>query len=503
MVFASHAFIGFLAVVLGSYWLLSKLHPRAGKAWIILASLFFYAYWSPPYLLLLAASIIGTFAVVRGMLATANARWRSMLLVTGITLNIGLLAYFKYFAFLIESLNIVAATDLRVPEIVLPIGLSFWTFQQIGLLVDTANGRLTRLRFWDHAFLIAFFPHQIAGPILSQHELLPQLTSIQRWFPEPGKVAAGTALFAVGLFKKTVLIDPFSRYVDAIYTVAQQGTPLGMLDGWAAAFSYGFQIYFDFSGYSDMAIGLAFMFGIRLPLNFFSPYKATSIRMFWRRWHVTLSRMLQRLLYIPMGGNRHGLARTIAALLGTMAIGGLWHGAGWNFVIWGLLHGCYLSVNHLWTKLALPRMGRLATTVRESPHLARLAQAAGLLLTFAAVSFAWVFFRAPDFDTATRIAGAIFGLSNGSGMNWVTDDILPWLPAYFLIVWCLPNSMQLFRRSGAILHVEDYGATGEPTPLERRFSFRLSTAWAAGAALIFLSAWYAMSDLSPFIYFQF
>ncbi|MDH4259200.1 MAG: MBOAT family protein [Gammaproteobacteria bacterium] len=503
MVFASHAFIAFLAAVVGFFWLLSRFHPRAGMAWIILASLLFYAYWSPVYLLLLAASIVGTFAAVRGMLATRNPRLHTMLLVSGITFNIGLLAYFKYFAFLIESLNIVAATDLRVPEIVLPIGLSFWTFQQIGLLVDTGHGRLTKLRFWDHVFLIAFFPHQIAGPILSQHELLPQLAAIRRWFPEPRKVAAGAALFAAGLFKKTVLIDPFSRHVDAIYAVAQQGDSLGMLDGWAAAFGYGFQIYFDFSAYSDMAIGLAYIFGIRLPLNFFSPYKAASIREFWRRWHVTLSRMLQRLLYIPMGGSRHGLARTVAALLGTMAIGGLWHGAGWNFVIWGLLHGLFLSLNHLWIHFVGAYAAALRDKLRASPVLAPVVHAASVLLTFVAVSFAWVFFRAPDFDTAIRITGAMLGLSDGSGLAWITDDMLPRLLPYFLIVWCLPNTMQLFRGSGAILHIEDYGSPGDSNLLERRFSFRQTTGWAVGSALIFLSAWYAMSDLSPFIYFQF
>jgi D-alanyl-lipoteichoic acid acyltransferase DltB (MBOAT superfamily) len=503
MVFASQAFLAFLSVVLGVYWLLGQWHARAGKTWLIAASLFFYGYWVPVYLLLLAVSILVNFAVVRALLAIGRARLRALLVTVGIALNVGLIAYYKYFAFLVESLNFVSAASLPVPEIVLPIGISFFTFQQIGLLVDTWKGRVAQLRFIDHVFFIAFFPQLIAGPIVSQHELLPQLGTIRHWIPDARKVAVGAVLFSIGLFKKTVLIDPFVPHIDAIYAAAARGDPIGAMDGWAAGVGYGFQVYFDFSGYSDMAIGLAFMFGISLPLNFFSPYKAASIRMFWRRWHVTLSRFLRNLLFIPMGGSRHGLARTIAALLATMGIGGLWHGAGWNFVIWGLLHGAYLSVNHLWIRLGLPRAGRLAATVRATPALSRIAHAGCVLLTFSAVSFAWVFFRAPDFDTALYLAGAMLGLAGEPRDLSVASGILPVLLPYGLIVWCLPNTMQLFGRSGAILHVEDYMAARETTRLERRFSFGLSPAWAVGSALIFLSAWFAMSNLSPFIYYQF
>ena len=503
MVFASQAFLAFLAVTLGVYWILGRTHERAGKAWIIVASLFFYGYWVPVYLFLLIGSIVANFSVVRALIAIRDARLRAFIVTAGIVFNVGLIAYYKYFAFLVESLNVVAHAGIEVPSIVLPIGISFFTFQQTGMLVDAWKGRLTNLPFWNHLFLVSFFPHLIAGPIVAQHEMLPQLAAARRWFLHPGRLAVGAALFSAGLFKKTVLIDPFAPHIDAIYSAAARGDPIGMLDGWAAGVGYGFQVYFDFSGYSDMALGLAFMFGIRLPLNFFSPYKSTSIRMFWRRWHVTLSRFLRDLLFIPLGGSRQGLARTIAALLVTMGLGGLWHGAGWKFVVWGLLHGLYLSVNHLWTKLALPRMGRLATTVRESPHLARLAQGGGLLLTFAAVSFAWVFFRAPDFDTALRLAGAMLGLSHSTVGATVFPSILPKLLPYFLIVWCLPNTMQLFGRSGAILHVEDYATAQEPPALLRRFAFTPSRAWAVASALTFVIAWFAMSNLSPFIYYQF
>lgn len=503
MVFASQAFLAFLAVVLFVYWLLGRHSGRAGKYWVIAASLFFYGYWAPAYLLLLLGAIAANNVVVRGLLASTDARIRAWLVTVGIVLNIGLIAYYKYFAFLIESLNFVADTTLPVPEILLPIGISFFTFQHIGLLVDTWQGRVDRLPFENHVFLITFFPHLIAGPIVAQQQMLPQLARTRRWAPDPRQVAAGFALFSLGLFKKIVLADPIVRYVDAIYAAAERGAAIGVLEAWAAGVGYGFQVYFDFSGYSDMAIGLAFMFGINLPLNFFSPYKAESIRAFWRRWHVTLSRFLRKLLFIPMGGSRHGLTHTVLALLATMAIGGLWHGAGWNFVVWGLLHGAYLSVNHLWIGLGLPRVAGIAAAVRASSLASRIARALCVLLTFAAVSFAWVFFRAPGMTTAMHLASAMLGFSADPGAAEMAGDFAAMLLGGFLIVWCLPSTMQLFAELGMVLDIEEYGLDREPLPWFRRFSFRLSNAWAVGAALVFLSAWFAMSKLSPFIYYQF
>ncbi|HEX9707799.1 MAG TPA: MBOAT family O-acyltransferase [Steroidobacteraceae bacterium] len=503
MVFASQAFLAFLAIVLGVYWLLGCWSDRAGKAWLISASLFFYGYWSPPYLLLLLGSIVVNFVVVKALLANREPRLRALLAAAGILLNIGLIAYYKYFAFLIETLNFVTASNLQVPEILLPIGISFFTFQQIGLLVDTWKGRVERLAFWDHVYFIAFFPQLIAGPIVSQQEMLPQLAAKSRWLLDPRQVAVGAALFSIGMFKKTVLADSIVRYVDAIYTAADRGLPIGMLDGWAAGVGYGFQVYFDFSGYSDMAIGLGIMFGFSLPLNFYSPYKAASIRAFWRRWHVTLSRFLRNLLFIPMGGSRHGLARTILALIATMGIGGLWHGAGWTFVVWGLLHGAYLAINHLWIAVGLPRFAGIAARVRASPGWSRFVRALCVLLTFAAVSFAWVFFRANDMESALHLASAMFGLGDDSGVASMAADFVPILFAYFLIVWCLPSTMEIFARCGAILHIEDYDARPQSSRLFRVISFRLSGAWAAASALVLLSAWFAMSKLSPFIYYQF
>jgi len=503
MVFASQAFIAFLVVVIGVYWALGRRHATAGKSWLILASLFFYGYWSPVYLLLLLGSIGGNFLVVQALLRSPDAARRRVLLALGITANLLLIAYYKYFAFLVESWNLFSPVDARVPEILLPIGISFFTFQQIGLLVDTARGTVARLTLTDHVFFNAFFPHLIAGPIVSQAEMLPQLAARTRWLLSDRELATGLALFSLGLFKKTVLIDPFARHVDAIYTVAARGEPLSLIDGWMAGMGYGFQIYFDFSGYSDMAIGLACMFGVAFPLNFFSPYKATSIRQFWRRWHVTLSRFLQKLLYIPFGGNRHGLARTILALVATMGIGGLWHGAGWNFVIWGLLHGVFLSINHVWLQVSAGRWPAWRAFLADSALARAVLHAACVVLTFAAVSFTWVFFRAPDIGTALRLAEAMLGFGAGTGMHWVTEDMWPRLLPYFLIVWALPNSMELFRRSGTIIHIDDYPSGVRASRLAGRFGFRVVPAWSVASAGIFLVAWFMLSNLSPFIYFQF
>ena len=258
-------------------------------------------------------------------------RVRRALTVLGITLNLALIGFYKYAAFLVESFNWTLQTEFSVPEIVLPIGISFFTFQQISLLVDAHQGRIERLRFWDHVLFISFFPQLIAGPIVRQHDMLPQLEARRNWSLRADYLAIGTALFSLGLFKKTVLIDPVVPYLDLVYQAAASGDAVGFLDGWVAGIGYGFQIYFDFSAYSDMAIGLGIMFGIHLPINFFSPYKADSIRVFWRRWHISLSRFLRDYLFVPLGGSRRGLVHTVSALIVTMTLGGPLAWSGLDF----------------------------------------------------------------------------------------------------------------------------------------------------------------------------
>jgi D-alanyl-lipoteichoic acid acyltransferase DltB (MBOAT superfamily) len=502
MVFASHSFLAFLAIVVLAYWVVGRGNQRLGKPLLIVASFVFYGYWIPAYLLLLGVSIVFNHVIVRLLLDGGRPGARRALTALGIAANLGLIGFYKYAAFVVESLNWTLQTRFEVPDIVLPIGISFFTFQQISLLVDTYKGRIGRLAFWDHTLFISFFPQLIAGPIVRQHEMLPQLEARRDWRLRADYLAIGLGLFAFGLFKKTVLIDPVVPYLDLVYRAAANGDAVGFLDGWAAGLGYGFQVYFDFSAYSDMAIGLGFMFGLRLPVNFFSPYKADSIRVFWRRWHISLSRFLRDYLFIPLGGSRHGLARTVSALMITMALGGLWHGAGWTFVIWGLLHGAYLSINHLWRALVAARMPGLAARVRSSRVLSMGARWLSVAITFLAVSFAWVFFRSPDFDSAMRLATAMFGFSGWHEVVYLTRGIVPMFPIYLLIVWLLPNTMEIFQSMRAALHVDDY-RDAEDRPLVSWLRFGLSARWAVTTSVIFVCAWFALSNLSPFIYFQF
>ncbi len=502
MVFASHSFLAFLLIVLTIYWLVGRRDERLGKPILIAASFVFYGYWIPAYLLLLTTSILFNHAIARAVVSGVSPNLRRGLTVLGIALNLGLIGFYKYAAFLIESLNWSMQTRFDVPEIILPIGISFFTFQQISLLVDAYQGRIERLRFWDHVLFICFFPQLIAGPIVRQHDMLPQLTARRDWRLRMDYFAIGVALFAFGLFKKTVLIDPFVPYLDLVYQAAAAGHAVGFVDGWVAGIGYGFQVYFDFSAYSDMAIGLGFMFGLRLPINFFSPYKAANIRAFWRRWHISLSRFLRDYLFIPMGGSHQGLIRTVAALMVTMGLGGLWHGAGWTFVIWGLLHGAYLSGNHLWRALLAKWLPGSRDRVRRSATLAWIARILSIGITFLAVSFAWVFFRSPDLDSAVRLATAMLGFSSWHEVALVTRGIVPMFPLYLLIVWLMPNTMELFQSTRAALYVEEY-RDDQLAPLPGWARFTLSPRWAVTTAIVFICAWFALSNLSPFIYFQF
>ncbi len=504
MVFASHSFLLFLAIVLAAYWFVGRRDESLGKPLLILASFVFYGYWIPAYLILLVASVLFNHAIVRSILhGRSTAGGRRALTVIGIALNLALIGYYKYAAFLVESLNWTMEAQFNVPDIILPIGISFFTFQQISLLVDTYKGRVERLPFWDHVFFVSFFPQLIAGPIVRQHEMLPQLSARRSWRLRADYLAIGIALFSFGLFKKAVLIDPFVPNIDLIYVAAESGAAVGFIDAWVASIGYGFQIYFDFSAYSDMAIGLGFMFGMRLPVNFFSPYKSESIRVFWRRWHITLSRFLRDYLFIPLGGSRHGLASTFGVLMLTMGLAGLWHGAGWTFVVWGLLHGLYLSTNHLWRAFVSKWLPGLRDRIRRAPVLAWAARLSSVGITFLAVSFAWVFFRSPDIGSAFRLVEAMFGFAGWMEVVELTNGIVPLFPLYLLIVWALPNTMELFQATQAALNVEDYRDDTVSPPAARRLSFALSGRWAATTAVVFIFAWFALSNLSPFIYFQF
>ena len=351
MLFNSVPFLAyFLPVVVVVALLLGRAGQKeACKVWLLLASAFFYGYWAWPYLFLLFGTIIVNFFTGKMLSAPDRAQGqRRAIMIASVSFNLGLLFVFKYFNFFIENIDFLFGFDIQVFKVILPLGISFFTFQQIAFLADAYQRKLDEgYSFVDYALFISFFPQLIAGPIVHHKDLVPQFKSGLFARPTSEMFASGVAIIIIGLFKKAVLADSISPAVNTLFGEAAAGAHLTLMEAWLATLGFAGQIYFDFSGYSDIAIGLALLFGLRMPENFRAPYRAISIVEFWRRWHITLSDFLRDYLYIPLGGNRRGKVRRYINLMTTMLLGGLWHGAAWTFVIWGGLHGAYLTVNHM------------------------------------------------------------------------------------------------------------------------------------------------------------
>src|SRR3984885_10292558 len=391
MLFNSYSFVFvFLPVVLFGYFAAGRLGALAPVVWLALASLVFYSFSNGPFVALLLASI--AFNYFAGWLLISRhlrAGPRFVVLTAGGSGDLLMLGIFKYAAFLLANFNAVFSTSFAV-NILLPVGISFYTFTQIAFLVDAYRGKVAHYALPHYALFVTYFPHLIAGPILHHRDVIPQFEAAESKSPNPHLILCGLMIFAIGLFKKTGLADGIQPLVSLAFS--PEASP-SFDHAWIGALAYTFQLYFDFSGYSDMAIGISLMFGIFLPLNFNSPYKATSIVDFWRRWHMTLSQFLRDYLFIPLGGNRHGRVLRYVNLMITTGLGGLWHGAAWTFVIWGALHGVYLCINHAWSHVA-PAVPR---------RFARAADLAAFILTFLAVVVAWVFFRADSMASALSV----------------------------------------------------------------------------------------------------
>ena len=401
-----------------------------------IASLFFYGYTEFKWTFIILFSILFNYALARNFLDTPGSALRKPMMIFGVAVNLALLGYFKYTDFLIANVNDLLGTSLPILGIVLPIGISFYTFQQIAFLVDAYRGQVTDFTFRRYLFFITFFPQLIAGPIVHHAEILPQLA--KRWRIDlTSDLALGLFIFMIGLAKKALLADSFAGIATPIFDSADGGAALTAKEAWVGALAYTFQIYFDFSGYSDMAIGIARMFGLRLPINFASPYKSVGIIDFWRRWHITLSRFLRDYLYIPLGGNRSGRIRRYLNLLITMLLGGIWHGAGWGFVIWGFLHGTFLMIEHGFRTL-------FARAPLPLPH--PLVCGLGWAVTFLAVVLAWVPFRAVTLDGMIGMWGAMAGLSVGSEILTLEDEFFAWVAAGLVLVTLLPNSQEIVER---------------------------------------------------------
>lgn len=489
VLFNSYTFIlFFLPATLAVFFLLGQRGlTRGAGLWLVLASLFFYGWWNPHYLLLIIISITANYWIGIGINHARHGRIGvspKALLTLGVVLNLGALGYYKYANFFLTNTERLFGAHWQTPEILLPLAISFFTFTQIAYLVDAYQGVTEAYDFLYYALFVSFFPHLIAGPIVSYRRLMPQFAQAQTYQFQPENVAAGLSLFSMGLAKKVLIADNLAPLSQVLFDGASPSSSL--IATWMGALAYTFQLYFDFSAYSDMAIGLARMFNVRFPLNFNSPYKARDISDFWRRWHMTLSHFLRDHLYIPLGGNRHGESRRYLNLMLTMLLGGLWHGAGWTFVLWGALHGGYLAVHHAWQ-----RSVRNVAWAHGMPF-----KWAGWGMTFLAVVVGWVFFRS---HSCTQACDILRGMAGLHGMGW-SDMPHRRRPFLYLavaagIAFCLPNADEFFRLAERYTD-QNGGRT------ERRL-WQLSPAWAVGTALLLTTCLFNMSKLSEFLYFKF
>jgi alginate O-acetyltransferase complex protein AlgI len=478
--------------------------------WLICCSIFFYGWHDWRLVGLLAASVGLNFLAGTVLAATR----RRSVMVIAVALNLGLLGLFKYAGLFVGTLNALTGTGLSMEAIVLPLAISFFTFQQIAYIVDIWTGVAPARKFTHYVLFVVFFPHLIAGPLLHHGEMLTQFSNDDTWRPRFQSVCIGLNILVMGLVKKVLLGDSLKPIADSVFQVAETGQTIGFVPAWIGIAAFTLQIYFDFSGYSDMAVGLARMFGVRLPANFDSPYKASNIIDFWRRWHITLSRFLRDYLYVPLGGNRLGGTRRYVNLMTVMLLGGLWHGANWTFAAWGALHGLYLCINWGWR--AVRR--HLGADGKATPAGRICSQA----LTLTAVAVAWVFFRAPDFATAGAFLKGMAGLNGivlpaalqglmgnlSPGLSF-DSQFVPGYPArldmlmvaaFGTLALIAPNTQQLMRGFSPVLHLEENRLNSVPGNLAWRpgLMVGLAAGLVGGASLIL-----AYIKPNAFIYFQF
>lgn len=497
MLFNSWPFIFiFLPILLFIWRALSGAYPSALAFCLLAASLIFYASWGAYWFLLLLAMISINYALGQTLENASRHRVRQGLLMCGIALNLLPLIWFKYSGFIIQNLALLLGAGWRFIPPVLPVGISFYTFIQIAWLIGIYRNQFQPAGFLRHALFSCAFPYILSGPIVRYDQIGPQLQTLTS--PGSGWLARGFTLFGIGLAKKVILADSIGFYADAVFSAAERGWPLACMEAWLGSLCYAFQLYFDFSGYTDMAIGIGLLLGLRLPQNFDSPYKATGIADFWRRWHITLGTWLRDFIYIPLGGNRRGRLVEYRNLFLTMLIGGAWHGAAWTFIIWGGLHGFMLCINHYFRSTLTPDLrSRLARSA--------LGHFFAVLLTFLCLDLCWVIFRAESIDGALAIYQAMFSPDSsvsGGGALAVADIfhfagvISPnrylsgWQPFLLLILcaficWACPNSWRIIS-----------GSAGA-------FAWKPSFGWAVGMALLTFVSLMMLSRGAVFLYFKF
>ena len=427
MLFNSYEFIFlFLPITFFIYFYLNhKRFTEASKAFLVFSSLFFYSWWNIAYLPIILTSMLVNYVLGNALAASIstnkNRFSQKAILTFGIVVNLSLLGYFKYSDFFIENFNTIFNTNADLLQLALPLAISFFTFQQISYLVDSYRQETKEYDFLNYALFVTFFPQLIAGPIVHHKEMMPQFAKTRNKIINYKNIAMGLFIFSIGLFKKVVIADTFAIWATEGFDVA---TTLTFFEAWVTSLSYTFQLYFDFSGYTDMAIGLGLIFNIKLPINFNSPYKAQNIQDFWRRWHITLSRFLKDYIYIPLGGNRKGEFKTYSNLMTTFILGGIWHGAGWTFVFWGFLHGLALVVHRIWSHLGFKLWSWLAW-----------------FITFNFINIGWVFFRAKEWDDAIKVLNGMFNFVSNLDINILQLSYI----SIFLTIIFLKNSNEIIK----------------------------------------------------------
>jgi len=510
MLFNSYAFIfGYLPVTMAGFFLLARSSHRLAALWLAAASLFFYGWWNPVFVLLIMTSITANYAFgyAIGLIRLKSEQKAKEVLAASVAANLGVLAYFKYANFFIINMSQLTGMELAVGNIVLPLGISFFTFTQIAFLVDVYRGLAREYNFIHYVLFVTYFPHLIAGPVLHHKQMMPQFERAETYRINLENINVGMTIFIIGLAKKVLLADQFALYADPVFDVVAHGGEPKVFEAWVGALAYTLQLYFDFSGYSDMAIGLSRMFNVKLPLNFDSPYKAPNIIEFWRRWHMTLSAFMRDYLYVPLGGSRKGVSHRYINLMTTMLLGGLWHGAGWTFVIWGGLHGIFLVINHGWRHL---------TGAVRVPFGWR--KVSGVGVTFVAVVIAWVPFRSPDLDATLRMWAGMFGANGISLLQnlepWVSQllgviatfeglapltALNPWevllaLPFGLVVIWLLPNTQQWMAK---------YQPAWDDVRAPSRWAWQLSRKFGVIGGVLFALSLLMLTRESAFLYFQF
>ncbi len=482
MLFNSFTFVFFfLPIVFGIYFFLNRFRlTLLSKGFLVLSSLFFYSWWNILYLPLIIFSMIFNFSVGRELGRVVGFKSKKLLLTMGVISNLALLGYFKYSDFLISNINFVFDSSVSLLNLTLPLAISFFTFQQIAYLVDSYRGEVNEVDLLNYSLFVTFFPQLIAGPIVHHSEMMPQFVRHRTKVLSSKNVTLGIFVFAIGLFKKVVIADTFAVWASTGFDVADK---LYFIEAWITSLSYTFQLYFDFSGYADMAIGIALMFNIRLPINFNSPYKSLDIQQFWRSWHMTLSRFLRDYIYIPLGGNRTSELKTQSNLLITFMLGGVWHGAGWTFIVWGVMHGLALVVHRVWQK------GKF-----------RLNKFFAWFVTFNFVNIAWVFFRATSFDDAIKVLRGMF-LLEGINLPRVLEERLSHYP--FIEFSGFLSQVKGDMATFVWLFVGLFVVTVLPNTEKLRESFKPSVIRLVFIFAILTYAMMSMNKSTEFLYFNF